>query len=703
MGNKSYVLVLLCFLIISFSAISVSAQTCDETAGKFKPNSTYDVNRRILISTLPSNVTDHNGWFSGSIGLDPNRVYAMGMCSPGAELAVCNLCIKAASNDLLQSCTNQSGGFEWISDEHLCFVRYSSKSFSGVLALEPLTPFYNVRHIEKEDQKGFDSVWDGLMSRVITAASSSSLLPSFNSKFAKDTAPVPVYGNITVLMQCTPDVSSKNCKFCLEASVDYYKAYFHGNRGVILLRPSCFFRWELYYFLGAFDKINGQTPPPAPLLSLPPSPSPFVANLTKKTKKGNSFLYNLSEEFLFFWFCVVMFLWNWWFCADKGFSQGKIAATVIVIFVVIMLTVVGVVAILKRRKQKLEIELPPESVQFDFKTIEAATSNFSERNKLGEGGFGEVYKGMLMNGTEVAVKRLSKTSGQGEVEFKNEVIVVAKLQHRNLVRLLGFSLQGEDRLLVYEFVPNQSLDYFLFDPNKRVQLHWTVRRNIVLGITRGILYLHQDSRLTIIHRDLKASNILLDAHMNPKIADFGMARIIGVDQTVANTARVVGTFGYMSPEYVTHGQFSTKSDVYSFGVLILEIISGRKNSSFYQMTGLVNNLVTYVWRLWENKSSLELVDTGIKEECTSEEVIRYIHVGLLCVQENPADRPTLSTVHQMLTNSSITLPAPLAPGFFFGNKPRSNPLVDGLETAQSNSKSGACSIDKATITHVTPR
>ncbi|KAL1201606.1 Cysteine-rich receptor-like protein kinase 18 [Cardamine amara subsp. amara] len=176
-----------------------------------------------------------------------------------------------------------------------------------------------------------------------------------------------------------------------------------------------------------------------------------------------------------------------------------------------------------------------------------------------------------------------------------------------------------------------------------------------------------------------------------------------MDQTVVNTARIVGTFGYMSPEYVTHGQFSMKSDVYSFGVLILEIISGKKNSSFYQMDGLVNNLVTYVWKLWEKKALPELVDPGIREDCKSDEVIRYIHIGLLCVQENPTDRPTMSRIHQMLTNSSITLPVPLPPGFFFRNGPESNPLAQRLEPGQSSSKSFACSIDEATITDVNPR
>ncbi|XP_013694334.1 uncharacterized protein LOC106398301 [Brassica napus] len=663
MGKKSSVSIL-CFILISFSPIFVSAQTCDEAAGTFKPNSPYEKNRRLLNSTVASNVTAYAGYFNGSIGLGPDRVYALGMCAPGAEPQACSDCIQDASDSLLSTCLNQTDGFVWSGDEFLCLVRYSSKSLYGVLALEPITPFHNVMDIRKENQEEFDSVWDGLKLRMITRVSSSvrnnsSTSLSLSGKYyAKDVAPVPVYGNILMLMQCTPDISSNDCSLCLKSSVDYYKKLYHGKKGVIMLRPSCFFRWELYNFSGAFDHIND--PPPL-------SNSPSVPNLTDITKK------------------------------DKNVSRGVIAAIVVVIVVIIVLIYVGMF-MFKRRKKKQDIQLSTESVQFGFKTIEAATSNFSELNKLGAGGFGEVYKGILMNGTEVAVKRLSKTAGQGEREFKNEVVVVAKLQHRNLVRLLGFSLQGEEKLLVYEFVPNKSLDYFLFDASKRVQLDWTMRHNIIGGISRGILYLHQDSRLKIIHRDLKASNILLDADMNPKIADFGTARIFGMNQTVDNTSRVVGTFGYMPPEYVIHGQFSMKSDVYSFGVMILEIISGKKNSSFRQTDGLVNNLVTYVWRLWENKSLPDLIDPGIKEDCKIDEVVRYIHIGLLCVQENPADRPTMSTIHQMLTTSSITLPVPLPPGFFFGNRPGMTTLSQGLNPSQSSSKSYTCSVDEATIT-----
>ncbi|KAM5577688.1 hypothetical protein ABKV19_008168 [Rosa sericea] len=218
---------------------------------------------------------------------------------------------------------------------------------------------------------------------------------------------------------------------------------------------------------------------------------------------------------------------------------------------------------------------------FDLRTISAATENFSDSNRLGEGGFGPVYKGVLSSGTEIAVKRLSKNSGQGNEEFKNEVVLIAKLQHRNLVRILGYCVQDEEKMLIYEYLPNKSLDSFIFNEMKRTSLDWTRRLEIIFGIARGILYLHQDSRLRIIHRDLKASNILLDYDMNPKIADFGVARIFGANQIEANTNRVVGTYGYMSPEYAMQGLFSVKSDVYSFGVLLLEIVTGRKNTNYY--------------------------------------------------------------------------------------------------------------------------
>uniref|UniRef100_A0A7N0VMV6 Protein kinase domain-containing protein n=1 Tax=Kalanchoe fedtschenkoi TaxID=63787 RepID=A0A7N0VMV6_KALFE len=221
-----------------------------------------------------------------------------------------------------------------------------------------------------------------------------------------------------------------------------------------------------------------------------------------------------------------------------------------------------------------------DSLQLDFAAVKFATDDFSESNKLGEGGFGAVYKGTLPDGQEIAVKKLSKNSTQGDQEFKNEVLLLAKLQHKNLVRLVGFCLAGVERLLVYELIPNASLDRFLAEDVKRAQLNWELRYKIIEGTARGLLYLHQDSSLRIIHRDLKASNILLDAEMNPKISDFGMARLFTLDQTQCKTSRIVGTYGYMAPEYAMRGQFSVKSDVYSFGVLVLELITGQMNNCF---------------------------------------------------------------------------------------------------------------------------
>ncbi|KAG9454360.1 hypothetical protein H6P81_007264 [Aristolochia fimbriata] len=302
-----------------------------------------------------------------------------------------------------------------------------------------------------------------------------------------------------------------------------------------------------------------------------------------------------------------------------------------------------------------EGERTPDLPLLTFASVVAATDNFSVANKLGQGGFGPVYKGRLPDGQEVAVKRLSKRSGQGLNEFKNELQVIAKLQHRNLVRLLAWCVHEDEKILVYEYMPNKSLDKFLFDPAPGARLDWETRFRIIEGIAQGLLYLHRLSRLKIIHRDLKSGNILLDSAMNPKISDFGMARIFGGNQTEANTNRVVGTYGYMSPEYALDGNFSEKSDVFSFGVLLLEIVSGKKNTGFYQNTP---SLLGHAWQLWSEGRSLELMDASESQTAVRSQVERCVHVGLLCVQENAGDRPAMSSVVIMLADEGTTLAPP---------------------------------------------
>ncbi|CAI9300158.1 unnamed protein product [Lactuca saligna] len=304
-----------------------------------------------------------------------------------------------------------------------------------------------------------------------------------------------------------------------------------------------------------------------------------------------------------------------------------------------------------------------EIIYFRLNEMNAATSNFSVANKLGEGGFGPVFWGELSDGKKIAVKRLSHNSSQGMQEFKTEVKLIIKLQHKNLVRLLGCCMKGNERLLVYEYMSNSSLDNYLFDPKKAKELNWAKRVKIVNGIAKGLRYLHEDSRLKIIHRDLKASNVLLDEEMNPKISDFGTARIFGTNQIEANTDRVVGTYGYMAPEYAMEGLFSIKSDVYSFGVLLLEIMSGKKNNRLFHEEH-DQKLLSYAWMSWKEGKAEQLIDENLKDDCPVDEALEWMRIALLCIQEDPNDRPMMSSVASMLEGEWKIVSEPKPPMSF---------------------------------------
>ncbi|XP_057843961.2 probable LRR receptor-like serine/threonine-protein kinase At1g56130 isoform X2 [Cryptomeria japonica] len=299
---------------------------------------------------------------------------------------------------------------------------------------------------------------------------------------------------------------------------------------------------------------------------------------------------------------------------------------------------------------------------FSYADIKNATSNFHEENKLGQGGFGVVHKGILPDGKLIAVKQLSAESKQGKREFLNEVAVISAVQHRNLVKLHGCCVEGEHRILVYELLENNSLEQALFG-NERSEIHldWPTRHNICINTARGLAYLHEESSVRIVHRDIKPSNILLDDSLNPKIADFGLAKLFDESKSHFST-RVAGTIGYLAPEYAMRGHLTEKADVFSFGVVALEVVSGRSNTD----TTLPQNsvyLLEWAWQLHEQNSLLELMDPELRPTCIEEEVLRLIAVALLCTQALPAMRPPMSRVVAMLTGDVEEIPIVSRPGY----------------------------------------
>ncbi|XP_076930176.1 putative leucine-rich repeat receptor-like serine/threonine-protein kinase At3g14840 [Bidens hawaiensis] len=305
-----------------------------------------------------------------------------------------------------------------------------------------------------------------------------------------------------------------------------------------------------------------------------------------------------------------------------------------------------------RKKTDKDFEgLELKTLSFSLKQLKTATNNFNDSNKVGEGGFGPVYKGTLTDGTAVAVKQLSTHSKQGNREFLNEIGVISCLQHPNLVKLHGCCIEGDQLLLVYEYLENNSLANALFDSGKsRLMLDWPTRFNICIGIAQGLAFLHEESRIKIVHRDIKATNVLLDKDLNPKISDFGLARLNEDEKTHVST-RVAGTIGYMAPEYALWGYLSDKADVYSFGVVLLEVVSGKNNNNYIPTKDCIC-LLDWACRLETSKQYAELFDERLESTMNKQEAETVVKVALLCTNGSSSMRPTMSEVVNMLTGKT---------------------------------------------------
>ncbi|KAK9064205.1 hypothetical protein SSX86_015585 [Deinandra increscens subsp. villosa] len=630
-------ILLLCFHLLTLIPPTKSRfldTRCDD--GNYTANSNYQINLNSVISSLASaTTTATNGFFNRSAGQPPDTVNAFVLCRGDVDPDTCRRCVNDSFDMAERYCPYRKRATVWYDD---CMLRFSNETILGSVDT-------NGRVIYTQDNlQNADELYQAmrpLIDRLKTEAAGG----DSRRKFASGDTPGPGFMTVYGVMQCTPELSEDECYNCLESAVNQIPIY--RSSDVRILYPSCILRYSSSRFFNATVALS---PPPTEALAPPPRlplPSPPPPdNRNNKT----------------------------------------IIITVVTITIIFMILCLVFFCIFTRRKRKLGMNSnlvheqgevdeisTAKSLQISFDVIKASTGNFSENNKLGDGGFGVVYKGKLENGKEIAVKRLSRGSGQGEQEFVNEVLLLARLQHRNLVRLLGFSLEGSERLLMYEFVQNASLDKFIFHPARRMILNWERRYKIIAGIARGVLYLHEDSRLKIIHRDLKASNVLLDAEMIPKIADFGTARLFTPEESQANTFRIVGTYGYMAPEYALYGQLSVKSDVYSFGVLLLEIITGRNNHTL-QNGAVIEDLLSHAWKCWRNGRAASLIDPTLKDGSNSiRDMIRCIHIGLLCVQEDASDRPTMASVVLMLGSSSITLAVPSEPAFVTQTGTNPNP------------------------------
>ncbi|CAL5209768.1 unnamed protein product [Lathyrus oleraceus] len=647
MVTKLTLQLLLTTLILTTTKTSASVfnnVTCTNTK-TFSPNTTFHSNLKTLLSSLSSNVINDVRFFHTTSGKDSDKVYGLYMCRGDVPFALCRECVGFATLKIPSSCPSSKEAVIWYNE---CLLRYS---YRFIFSKMETWPRYKIE-IPMGDpgllqSRGFYAGLRSVLNELPKEAAVS--LSGFNKYAVKQenaSVSVTLYG----LAQCTPDLSAGDCRRCVDDAVEELpKACCGGSIGETVLFPSCFVRYETY----PFYQHSGAS-----------------ASITTSVNGG------------------------------RNIPTHVIAIIVVLVVILVAISCIGCCLLwIKSKKtrkasdrENLVLEFNnSESLEFDFATIEMATSMFSEDSKIGKGGYGQVYKGILPCGQEIAVKRLSKTSGQGAEEFKNEVMLIAKLQHRNLVRLIGFCLEEQEKILIYEYVPNKSLDHFLFDSKKQKQLTWPERYSIIKGIARGILYLHEDSRLKIIHRDIKPSNVLLDNNMIPKISDFGMARMVDIEQIQGYTNRVVGTYGYMSPEYAMHGQFSVKSDVFSFGVMVLEIISGKKNSCTFESCR-IDDLLSYAWNQWKGESPFEMLDPIMQESYAPNEVEKCVQIGLLCVQENPDDRPTMGTIVSYLNNVSIDMPFPMEPAFFMHGRTRRNSAEHQSYSGHSTNHSFSSSV-----------
>ncbi|CAN6353309.1 unnamed protein product [Urochloa humidicola] len=607
--------------------------------GKYAANGTYQANINRLAATLPRNASSAAALYAtasaGGSSVPDAVVYALALCRGDANASDCESCVAGAFVGAQTSCPLFKDVMVF---DDLCQLRFSNRNFFLQDDDDYIANTYIIRGSQLVSTPAAEAAFDAAVRRLVNATAGYAVENS-STRFATGEEAGSDDIKIYALAQCTPDKTADICRTCLGTIVNQLPTYFNGFDGGGVLGTWCSLRYEIYPFFSGrpllqLPKFVWTPPPPAP------APAPSLPATTTP---------------------------------DKSRNKTGTVLTILLPSTIASILAIAVICCWTRRRSAAQHAQPNSSssngsqgadgLLLDLSTLRVATQDFAECKLLGKGGFGMVYKGILPDGQDVAVKRLCQTSRQGIGELKSELVLVAKLHHKNLVRLIGVCLQEPEKILVYEYMPNRSLDTILFDPERNIALGWGKRFKIINGVARGLQYLHEDSQLKIIHRDLKASNILLDSNYVPKISDFGLAKIFGGDQSKYVTHRVAGTYGYMAPEYAMRGLYSTKSDVFSFGVLILEIVTGRRNGSSYNTKQGID-LINIVWEHWTRGNVMDLVDSSLTDHPPTEEMLKCIQIGLLCVQRKPSARPTMSWVNVTLSSSTVCLPSLCKSAFF---------------------------------------
>uniref|UniRef100_A0A0A9HPJ4 Protein kinase domain-containing protein n=1 Tax=Arundo donax TaxID=35708 RepID=A0A0A9HPJ4_ARUDO len=525
-----------------------------------------------------------------SVGQDPITYYGLVQCLEDLSKVDCTLCY-GEIRSLLPKCYPQIGGRIYLDG---CFMRYANYSFFDEI-MDSLDTSVCSSSNRSSDQRGFSSAVSTVLSNVTSLAVKSD--KGFAVGSASRSPKVAAYA----LAQCWQNLNASSCAACLSAAAASVAKCAPAEEGRALF-AGCFIRYSTVPFWNSKDSASSSS----------------------------------SKKRIVLWTVL-------------SSSVG-----------VILVLVVSVLAWKKRKARRARerslrglygSELPARISQsclnFSYKDLKKGTGRFSPVNKLGQGSNGTVYKAVLPGGNEVAAKRLFLNTKQCIDQFFNEVDVISQVRHKNLVKLLGCSVDGPQSFLIYEYHFNRSLDLFIFVDDRNKHLDWQQRFDVIQGVAEGLCYLHEESETRIIHRDIKASNVLLDQKLKPKITDFGLARVLCGDRTHLTTG-IAGTVGYMAPEYVVHGHLTEKADVYSFGVLVIEIVTGKRCCG---ATGSHSghSLLAEVWHSYKANTTEKVVDARLQhEQGALEEIKRVVEIGLLCTQANPDERPAMSRVVELL-------------------------------------------------------